>query len=133
MTYKDINFQNAKNHCHVTGKYRGTVQSIFNSRYEILWNVPKIRYNKSTHDFHLVIKDLSDKFAQSDFVSLDKKNTEKYIRFSVMMNKYEVKINANHMKKLKGLSNTRQNLLVVPDLYQPLYLILQRIFQRKKT
>ena len=41
-----------RDHCHYTGKYRGTAHNICNLRYKILKEIPVVFHNGSTYDYH---------------------------------------------------------------------------------
>ena len=60
MGYK--NYKKVSDHCHFTGKYRGTAHSICNLRYRIPQEVPVIFHNGSKYDHHLIIKELAEEF-----------------------------------------------------------------------
>ena len=77
--------QKVRYHCHYTGKYRGAAHSICNLRYKILKEIPAVFYNRSTYDYHFIIKQLAREF-KGNFDCLGE-NTEKYITFSVPIKK----------------------------------------------
>ena len=64
-----------RDHCHYTGKYRGTVHSKCNLNYKIV----------CVCDYHFIIKYLAREF-KGHFECLDE-NTEKYISFTVPFKK----------------------------------------------
>ena len=74
-----------RDHCHYTGKYRGAAHNICNLRYKIPKEIPIVFHNGSTHDYHFIIKELVKEF-DGNFECLGE-NTEKYITFSVPINK----------------------------------------------
>ena len=74
-----------KNHCHYAGKYRGEAHNICNLRYKIPKEIPIVFHNGSTYDYHFIIKELVKEF-DGNFECLGE-NTEKYITFSVPLNK----------------------------------------------
>ena len=75
------NDMKVRDHCHFTGKYRGAAHNKCNLRYKIPKNSPVIFHNKSTYDYHFIIKELACEF-DGNFECL-RENTEKYITFSV--------------------------------------------------
>ena len=79
-----------RDHCHYTGKYRGAVHSICNLRYKITKEIPVVFHNGSTYDYHFIIKQLAKEF-KGYFHRLGE-NTEKYITFSVPINKEEMMV-----------------------------------------
>ena len=74
-----------RDHCHYTGKYRGSAHNICNLRYKIPKEIPIIFHNGSTYDYHFIIKELVKEF-EGNFECLGE-NTEKYITFSVPIKK----------------------------------------------
>ena len=53
-------YQKVKDHCHYTGKFRGTVHSICNLRYKVQREIPVKIHNGSKYDFHFLIKELAE-------------------------------------------------------------------------
>ena len=76
-------YQEVRDHCHYTGKFRGAAHSICNLSYK----VPKKIHNGSTYVCHFIIKQLTEEF-EGKFECLGE-NTEKYITFSVPVKKEE--------------------------------------------
>ena len=72
-------------HCHYTGKYRGAAHNICNLSYKVPKEIPIVFHNCSTYDYHFIIKELVKEF-KGNFECLGE-NTEKYITFSVPINK----------------------------------------------
>ena len=81
----DKKYREVKDHCHYTGKYRGTAHDICNLRYKIPKEIPVVFHNGSTFDYHFIIKELAEEF-QGEFECLGE-NTEKYSTFSVPIKK----------------------------------------------
>ena len=78
-TYKEFDKSDKKHykvrdHCHYTGKYRGTVHNICNLRYKIPKEIPIVFHNVSTYDYHFIIKELVKEF-EGNFECLGE-NTE---------------------------------------------------------
>ena len=88
---KNKKYRKVKDHCHYTGKYRGTAHSICNLRCNIPREVLVVFHNGCTYDYHFIIKELAKEFK----VELEclGENTEKYITFSVPIKKETIKIN----------------------------------------
>ena len=87
---KEFNNNDKKNykvrdHCHYTGKYKGTAHNICNLRYKVPKEIPIVFHNGSTYDYHFIIKELVKEF-NGNFECLGE-NTEKYIPFSVPVKK----------------------------------------------
>ena len=74
-------YNNKKDHCHYTGKYRGAAQDICNLRYKIPKEILVLFYNGSTYDYHFIFKELAKEFEEE--LECLEKNAEKYITFSV--------------------------------------------------
>ena len=72
-------------HFDFTGKYGGAAHNKRNMNYKITKDIPVIFHNSSTYDYHLIIKGLVEEF-EGEFECLGE-NTEKYITFSMSVNK----------------------------------------------
>ena len=81
----DKKHRKVRDHCHYSGKYRGTALNICNLRYKIPKEIPIVFHNGSTNDYHFLIKELVKEF-DGNFECLGE-NTEKYITFSVPIKK----------------------------------------------
>ena len=55
-------YQNIRDHCHHTGKFRGAAHSICNLRYKVIKEIPVVAHNRSTYDDHFIIKQLAEEF-----------------------------------------------------------------------
>ena len=71
---------NVRDHCHVTGKYRGAAHWFCNINLKISKKVPVIFHNLKGYDCHLIFKELS-KFDCR--VSVIPNGLEKYMSFSL--------------------------------------------------
>ena len=81
----DKNKKKVRDHCHFTGKFRGTAHSGCNLRYKVPKEIPIAFPNESTYDYHFVIKKLVEEFkGESKCLG---ENTKKYITFSVPLKK----------------------------------------------
>ena len=74
-----------RDHCHYTGKYRGTPHSKCNLNYKIVKEISVLFHNGSVYDYHFIIKYLAREF-KSNFECLGE-NTEKYISFTIPFKK----------------------------------------------
>ena len=74
-----------RDHCHYTGKFKGTAHSIWNLRYKTPKEIPIIFHNGTTYDYHFIINKLAKEF--DDQLKYLGENTEKYITFSVPISK----------------------------------------------
>ena len=76
----DKKYRKVRDHCHYTGKFRGTAHNNCNLRYKISREIPAVFHNGSTYDYRFIIKQLTKEF-KGRFDCLGD-NTEKYIAFS---------------------------------------------------
>ena len=77
--------QKVRDHCHYTGKYRGSAYSNFNLNYKIPKEIPVVFCNGSTYDYHFIIKQLVRELKA--YFHYSGENTEKYITLSVPIKK----------------------------------------------
>ena len=97
-------YHKLRDHCHVTGKYRGTTHNIWNLRYKIPKEIPLVFHNGSTYDYRFIIKELAEEF-EGQFECLGEK-TEEYITFSVPIKK-ELNNSKTITYKLKFIDSFR--------------------------
>ena len=57
----DENKNYLKDHCHLTGKYRGAAHIICNLRYKVPKEILVVFHNVSTYNYHFLIKELAEK------------------------------------------------------------------------
>ena len=74
-------YQNLRDHCHYTQKFREAAHSICNLNYEVPQEIPVKIHNGSTNDYHFLIKELAEEFKKES--ECFGENTEKYFFFSV--------------------------------------------------
>ena len=55
-------YHKVKDHCHYTGKNRGTAYDICILRYKIPKEIPVVFHNGSTYDYHFIIKEFAEEF-----------------------------------------------------------------------
>ncbi|XP_065640538.1 uncharacterized protein LOC136073101 [Hydra vulgaris] len=75
---KDLNEDRVRDHCHITGKYRGAAHSDCNLQFKVPKFIPVLFHNLSGYDSHLSIKKLSE----GRKINCIPNNEEKYISFS---------------------------------------------------
>ena len=73
---KDLGEDRVRDHCHLSGKYRGAAHNECNIKYTIPKFIPVVFHNLSGYDAHLFIKKLGGK------IKCIPTNEEKYISFS---------------------------------------------------
>ena len=83
--YNNKKCHKTNDHCQDTGKDRGAAHDICNLRSKIPKEIRIVFHNGSTYDYHFIIKELTEEF-EGEFECLGK-NTEKYITFSVPIEK----------------------------------------------
>ena len=74
---EELEDDKVRDHCHITGKYRGAAHDECNKKYQIPKFFPVIFHNLSGYDNHLFIKKLS-----GGKLKCIPNNEEKYISFS---------------------------------------------------
>ncbi|XP_065684304.1 uncharacterized protein LOC136096687 [Hydra vulgaris] len=79
---KDLEEDKVKDHCHITGKYRGAAHNECNLNYKIPNFIPVFFHNLSGYDSHLFIKKLSGNGESEEKINCIPNNEEKYISFS---------------------------------------------------
>ena len=75
----DPRFKKVRDHCHLTGKFRGAAHNKCNLEYRLPKFYPVIFHNLSGYDSHLFIKNLGKSEGKIDCIP---NNEEKYISFS---------------------------------------------------
>ena len=75
----DKNYKKVRDHCHLTGKFRGAAHSKCNLKYRLPKFYPVIFHNLSGYDSHLFIKNLGKSEGNINCIP---NNEEKYISFT---------------------------------------------------
>lgn len=91
-----------RDHCHLTGKFRGASHSICNLNYKIPTFIPIFFHNLSGYDSHLFIKELASENSRIDVIAQSK---EKYISFTKHILVDETDDGANTYIKLRFLDS----------------------------
>ena len=102
-----INKDKVRNHCHITGKYRGAAHSQCNLKLKIPKKLPIIFHNLEGYDGHLIFRELN-KFKDID-IQVIPKSSEKYM--SIVINKNIVFLDSIQFCKasLDSLAGNLQN------------------------
>ena len=79
----DVGDDKVRNHCHITGNYRGAAHWTCNINLKLTKKIPVIFQNLRGYDSHLLIKKIS-KFDVK--VSVMKNGLEKYMTFTINTN-----------------------------------------------
>ena len=90
---KDKRYCKVTDHCHYTGEYRGAGHSIYNLKYSVPKKIPIDFHSGSKYDYHFIINELAEEF-KKQFTFLGE-NTEKYITFTVPIEKEVTRIDKN--------------------------------------
>ena len=59
---KDKNYRKVRDHCHYTGKYRGTANIICDLQFNVHNEIPVVFHNGSNSDYHFNTKEFANKF-----------------------------------------------------------------------
>ena len=78
---EDDEDEKVRDHCHITGKYRGAAHKSCNLKYKIPKFFPVLFHNLSGYDSHLFIKKLAHSASGSGKLTCIPNNEEKYINF----------------------------------------------------
>lgn len=70
-----------KDHCHITGQYRGAAHQSCNLKYQIARNIPIVLHNLSGYDSHLLNRKLGSSKLIAGDINIIPHNAEKYISF----------------------------------------------------
>ena len=99
---KDKKYCKARDHCHYTGEYTGAAHSTCNLEYSVPKNIHIGFYNGSNYDYHFIVKELAEEF-QKQF-TCSGENTEKYMTFTVPIEKEVTRIDKNGEEITKYIS-----------------------------
>ena len=89
-------------HCHYARDYRGAVHRRCSLKYKVPKKVPVTFRNGFNYDYYFIIKKLAEEF-KKQFTSFGE-NTEKYITFTVSIEKEVTRIDKNGEEIKKKLS-----------------------------
>ncbi|XP_044014029.1 uncharacterized protein LOC122856426 [Aphidius gifuensis] len=79
-----------RDHCHITGKYRGSAHASCNINYQDSCTIPVVFHSLRTYDGHHIIKRLQNKFpGRIDLLALNK---ESYISFTKWVDGTRIKL-----------------------------------------
>ena len=99
---KEKKYCKLRDHCHYTGEYRGPGYSMYNLKFNVPKEIPIFFHNGTYFDYHFIIKELAEKFGKQ-FTCLGE-NTEKYITFTVPIEKEVTRIDRNGEEITKTIS-----------------------------
>ena len=114
----DENYRVVRDHCHLTGKYRGAAHNMCNLKFRLPKFYPVIFHNLSGYDSHLFIKNLGKSEGKIDCIP---NNEEKYISFTkhILVDKFidkkgeevEVKRKIRFIDSFKFMATSLDNLV----------------------
>ena len=90
-----INKDKVRDHCHITGKYRGVAHNKCNLKLKIPKKLPIIFHNLEGYDGHIIFKELNN-INNIDIQEIPK--TRPYIDFNIDDNKKEMKLPTKQIK-----------------------------------
>ncbi|GJQ82404.1 hypothetical protein Trydic_g11820 [Trypoxylus dichotomus] len=102
-----------RDHCHITGKYRGAAHKKCNINYTDSRTVPVVFHNRSGYDLHIIIKNLANDFEGR--VDLLPANKERYISFTKNVDDNLIKFRFIDSFRF-GLESLASNLDYFPNL-----------------
>ena len=115
---KDEETEKVRDHCHLTGKFRGAAHNKCNLKYRLPKFYPVIFHNLSGYDSHLFIKNLGKSEGKIDCIP---NNEEKYISFTkeILVDKFideegeekEVKRKIRFIDSFKFMAASLENLV----------------------
>ena len=79
----DVGDEKVRDHCHITGKYRGAAHFSCNANLKLSKKVPVIFHDLRSYDSHLITKEMG-KFDVK--VSVIPNGLEKYMAFTIIKN-----------------------------------------------
>ena len=65
---KDKKYCKVRDHCHYTGEYRGTADSICNLKYSVPKKIPLVFHNEFNYDYHFIIKELAEEYEKKNYL-----------------------------------------------------------------
>ena len=98
---KDKKYRKVRDHCGYTGEYRGAAHSICNSKYSVPKKIPVAFHNGSNYEYHLIIRELSKELTKH--LTCLGENSEKYINFTVKIEKEAKRIDKMEKKLQKNI------------------------------
>src|SRR5579859_750538 len=76
---KKRNWIPVRDHCHITGKFRGAAHSLCNLRYGVIKRIPVLFHNLSNYDGHILFQEIDIDTAKN--ITVIAENFERYIAF----------------------------------------------------
>jgi hypothetical protein len=103
-----IDNDKVKDHCHITGYYRGPAHKICNLNFKYKKFIPVVMHNSANYDIHLIIRELAKRSNKLDIIA---QNEERYITISAMIgSKYKIKFIDSYKFLKAALGSLGENL-----------------------
>ena len=102
MLHATDKYHKIRGHCYYTGEKRGVAYSICSSKCTIHKEIPMVFQNRCKYNYHFIIKESAKEF-EKQFTCLGE-NTEKYITFSVPIERQVTRTDENGGKITKNVS-----------------------------
>ena len=80
--YEDSNVK-VRHHCHITGKYRGSVHKCCNLNLKLNHKIPVVFHNLNNYNFHLIMQELGKLNLKISFIP---NGLEKYLSLTINTN-----------------------------------------------
>ena len=96
----DKKYRKVRDHCHYASEYRGFAYSMCNLKFSVPKEIPIVFHNVSNYDYYFIVKELGEEF-EGQFTCLGE-CTEKYVPFSVPIEKYVTSIDKKWGKNKKN-------------------------------
>lgn len=97
-------FDKVRDHCHITGRYRGAAHQICNLRYKTPQFLPVFFHNLSGYDCHLFIKELGEMPGTVKVIPKNKENYISFIKFLPVVNDEFIQLRFTDSFKFMGTS-----------------------------
>ena len=102
---KSLEDDRVRDHCHITGDYRGAAHSICNLNFKYKSFIPVLAHNAKNYDNHLFIKQLAKTCDKKYALSVIAQNTEKYISFSRKKLSVKLEVDDDIQQELRFLDS----------------------------
>ena len=124
ICHGELGEDKVRDHCHITGRYRGACHNACNLQYRMRKILPVVFHNLKNYDGHLIVKTL-DQFKNCDF-QIIAQTMEKYITFSIRSEESKARVYLQFIDSLQFLPSSLDKL--VQDLKVEDFQILKENF-----
>ena len=99
---RDKKYRKDRDYCHYADGYRGAAHSICSLKYSVPKEILIVFHNGSNYNYHFIIKEPAQEF-EGQYICLGG-NTEKYLTFSVPIEKGVIKVDRKGKETTKATS-----------------------------